>query len=83
MIGAVDSLGNSYLKLSQAVSNTCTTLIALAELIDVLDHEDANWKLKSVLILDGASFHKVDDVVNFLSLMGVKHMILSPHSPTV
>jgi hypothetical protein len=81
MVGAVDSDGNSFLKLSLAVSNTTTTLIALAQLIKLYDEKDPNWKSKSVVNLDGASYHRSKDVEVYLSQQGVKFIIQSPNSP--
>ena len=57
MIVGVDSQGNSYVTLTQANSNSSIMQIYFMHLVKKLDKLNAGWREKTVVVLDGASYH--------------------------
>ena len=58
IILAIDSLGHSYLSLTQANSNSTVMDVYLRELSKLLDEDRPDWKRNTILLLDGASYHQ-------------------------
>ena len=58
LIAALDTMGNIYLTLTQANSNNKTMEIYFYHLVAKLDRERPNWRDDTVLLLDGASYHR-------------------------
>jgi transposase len=52
----------------------------LSRLTAVLSKEDASWKSNSILVLDGASYHRTKEVRVLLKRLGVNFIISSPYS---
>ena len=42
--------------------------------------QDKNWQAKTVLLLDGASYHRSKDTRNYLANKGVKVVIGGPYA---
>ena len=53
----------------------------LATLVQVLDKEDLNWRDTSILLLDGAPYHKTLEVKQIMQDLQVPEMFASPYSP--
>lgn len=81
LVAAVDNYGNKYMSMLQCNSNRYTTMLILSQLFKLLDEEDSNWKLNSIVMIDGASYHSVIEVKAFFKLHKVRFAITSPHSP--
>ncbi len=45
-----------------------------------LNKEDKDWKKKTVLLLDGASYHRSKETHNYLASKGVKVVIGGPYA---
>jgi hypothetical protein len=58
LVAAVDSNGLKYASMFQGNSCTTTTQIMLFELASALDKEDARWRENTILLMDGAAYHK-------------------------
>ena len=52
----------------------------LSRLATILTKEDAQWRSNSVLVLDGAKYHKTPDVRLLLRRLGINHLISGPYS---
>ena len=57
MIVGVDNLGNSFLTLTQCNSNSNVMQIYFMALVKKLDSIRPGWREKTVILLDGASYH--------------------------
>ena len=57
VILGIDSLGQTYLSLTQANSNSGMIEIYLRELVKKLDEQRSDWRDNTVLLFDNASYH--------------------------
>ena len=80
VIVALDTLGNVYITLSQANSNNKTMEIYFHHLVGKLDRERPDWRDDTVLLLDGASYHKSSSTLSVFKSLRIPVMILGPHS---
>jgi hypothetical protein len=58
MIVGLDTLGNSYVTLTQSNSNSRIMEIYFLALVKKLDKIKPTWRNKTVILLDGASYHR-------------------------
>ena len=80
LIAAVDTLGNVYLTLTQANSNNKTMEIYFHCLAAKLDRERPNWRDDSIVVFDGAAYHRSASTLRVLSELKVPVMFFGPHS---
>ena len=83
MITGVDTLGNSYLTLTQSNSNSKVMEIYFMALVKKLDKIRPNWRDKTVILLDGASYHKSRETIEIFERLRIPVMFLAPHSYNV
>ena len=57
IIYGADSLGNSYITLTQANTNSSIIVLYLKHLAQKLDIERPNWRKNTIILADGASYH--------------------------
>ena len=57
MIVGLDTQGNTYVTLTQSNSNSKVMEIYFMALVKKLDKLRPNWRQKTVILLDGASYH--------------------------
>jgi transposase len=58
-------------------------MLVLNSLVQGLDKEDPDWRYSSILLLDGASYHKSTSTIMSLKLLKIPTMFTSPHSPMI
>ena len=80
MIAAVCTIGQVYVSLTQINTDSSVMISFISRLATVLTYEDANWKRDSVLVLDGAKYHKTPDVRLLLKRLGINHIISGPYA---
>ena len=80
LIVAIDTLGNVYLSMTQVNTDNEVFCVFLSKLVAKLQKEDAKWHTKTILLLDNASYHKHDGVINQLKLQGADTLFLGPYS---
>ena len=80
MIVALDNYGDVYLSLMQSNTNTDTFCNYLSHLIEQLDRDRPNWRKNTIIQMDGASWHKTDQVKSLLRKQQVPILISSPYS---
>ena len=51
----------------------------LKQLVNALELEDPNFREKTVLQFDGATYHRSAETRNFLANIGVKAMVSGPY----
>jgi transposase len=47
----------------------------------ILDEEDQEWRLNTILLMDGAAYHKSLKIKKFLNFMKIPTLFSSPYSP--
>ena len=58
LIAAIDTLGNSYMTLTQANTNSSVMAMYFKFLAKKLDSERENWRMNTIVLMDGASYHQ-------------------------
>ena len=71
MIAAIDTDGNVYLSITPFNTDSDVMLMFLSRLAVVLTAECANWRDNTILLLDGAPYHKSESVRSHLIKLGV------------
>ena len=56
-IAGIDSLGHIYVTLTQANTNSQVMGTYLKYLCKKLDEERPNWRMTTIILMDGASYH--------------------------
>ena len=51
----------------------------MKQLVNALELEDPNFREKTVIQFDGATYHRSAETRNFLANMGVKAMVSGPY----
>jgi transposase len=72
-----------YTSIHKANSDDHTTKLILYRLVQSLDKEGAEWRQTSILLLDGASYHKSSSTLMSLQRLRIPTMFTSPHSPMI
>jgi hypothetical protein len=79
MIAAVDTMGNVYYALLQANSNEDTIRLFLYRLVEHLDAQRPDWRIDTVLQLDGASYHRSNATLDLFKQLNIPTMISGPY----
>ena len=61
MILGLDTLGNVYVTLAQANSNSQMMELFFKALATRLDHQRPQWRKDTIIIVDGAKYHQSKD----------------------
>jgi len=80
MVAAMDTLGNSYLSMTQSNIDTEVFLSFMIKFVALLDEEGPNWRSKTIFLIDGASYHKNTEALRHLIKMGLKILVSAPYS---
>ena len=80
VIAAVDSHGRLYWTVTQANTDHEVFCAFVSHLVTVLNAEDASWRASTTFLLDNASYHHHEMVLNQLKLQGIDHLFLGPYS---
>ena len=80
MLAAIDNYGEIYFSIVQANVDHEVFCIFISKLVAKLTTEDANWKSKTIFVLDNASYHHDEMVLNQLKLQGCDVIFLGPYS---
>ena len=80
MIFGMDTLGNAYVSLAQANSNSLMMELYFRALVDQLDKERVNWRRDTVIFVDGAKYHQSKDFLQIAAELRLPYMLLGPHS---
>ena len=83
MIVGVDSLGNSYVTLTQCNSNSGVMQIYFMALVKKLDKVRPGWRENTIILLDGASYHNSRPTIQVFERLRIPVMFLAPHSYNV
>ena len=72
---AIDTEGNIYQSLSHANTDAKTFRLFLHRLIGKLQQEDHHWRQNTVVVMDGASYHKAESTCEYLGKQGVQTVV--------
>jgi hypothetical protein len=65
IIAGVSSTGEFYYTVSKGANNSMTVMLFMLKVIAHLDSLDAQWRERTVLMLDNARYHKSDAMRQF------------------
>jgi hypothetical protein len=80
MIMAFDSQGGVNFALTQVTTNTSVMKVFLSQLSSRLDVDRPNWRLDSILLLDGASYHTCPEMRAHMHTLRLPIMFTAPYS---
>ena len=80
MIAAVDTEGKVYAALTQVNTNSEVMVSFLSRLATVLKNEDPQWMKNTILLCDGAKYHKSPESRRIFKQLGASYIISSPYS---
>ena len=80
MIVGVDMHGEIFLSLTQSNSNKSMMGLFMEQLVLKLDKKDKHWRTNTVIIWDGAAYHKAKATKQMLKRLNVPIMMLGPYS---
>ena len=80
IIAGLDSLGNVYLTLSQANSNSDSMTAFFHHLAAKLDNERPGWRRTTILLLDNAKYHNSDQTMKVFRQLRLPICFFGPNS---
>ena len=80
MIAAVDTEGDAYVSLTQVNTDTNVMRLYLTQLAIELERDRPNFRKETILLLDGASYHKNKEIQDHLRRLGLQVIYTGPHS---
>ena len=80
MFTAVDTLGNTYVSLSQSNTNEQMFSLYIQQLVLKLDKERPGWRKNTILTMDGASYHTSAGTYALLKKLRIPVLLQGPHS---
>ena len=80
MFLGLDTEGKTYLSLLQSNTNNRVMEIFLRQLVLKLDHEDADWRDNTILLLDNAPYNISDSTLELMEGFQIPILFTSPHS---
>ena len=83
LVAAIDNFGEVFLKMTRAHSTQMTFQLFLMQLVYKLDTQDPDWRVNTIVMLDGASYHMAKGTKDFARRLRIPMIFVSPHSPMV
>ena len=80
MIAALDTEGQIYVSLTQFNTDTDVMLLFLSRLALVLSNESSDWRSNTVILLDGATYHRAEETRKHMIALGLEVMFTAPYS---
>ena len=80
IIAAVSNRGTVLFSVNRGTTTSLTFSNFIANLCEVLDKQNPEWRLTSAFLLDNASFHKSSETRENFRAMKVPVMFLGPYS---
>ena len=80
MIAALDTEGQIYVSLTQFNTDTDVMLLFLSRLALVLSNESSDWRRNTVILLDGATYHRAEETRKHMIALGLEVMFTAPYS---
>ena len=80
MIAALSSNGKIYVSLTQVNTDSDMMMVFIGNLCKILAKENPNYRQKTVLLLDGAAYHKSKETRAYYDQLKLKIMLSAPYS---
>jgi hypothetical protein len=80
LIVGLSSTGDLYATLTQVNSNSSVMQVFFHHLAAKLDREDRDWRRKTIILLDGASYHQSAQILKVFKYLRLPIMFLGPNS---
>jgi transposase len=80
IIAAISSKGSTYFSINQGKTTSLTFSLFIADLCEVLDKKDRDWRKTSTFLIDNASIHRAAETKINFEAFGVPIMYLAPYS---
>jgi hypothetical protein len=79
IIAGVSSTGGLYYTINRGKTNSWTFLLFIVKLVEHLDSIDREWRKKTVIMIDNASYHRSAITKAKLEYLNVPIMYLGPY----
>ena len=80
LIAALDTEGRLYYALTHANTDSDVLLVFMKHLMRQLDSENPSWAENTVFLLDGARYHTVEEMREYLRKLQVQIIYSGPYS---
>lgn len=80
VLAAIDTDGELYFALKQVNTDTRMMQLFLQSLVKKLSKADKNWRDKSIIVLDGAPYHKSEVMKKTFQMLKLQVVITAPYS---
>ena len=80
LLASIDTDGRIYYALSHANTDADTMSLFILHLVRQLDNDIPGWKDDSVMLLDNASWHKGDEIIEVLRDLKIPLMFSAQYS---
>jgi transposase len=80
VLAGVDNLGNLYASVFLCNGNRQIFQLYLIYLVRLLDQESKDWRLNTVILMDGCPFHKAKSTRRMIRKLNIPTMYTSPYS---
>ena len=78
IICALDTQGHTYVALTRTNTNESVMVTYLNKLVAILTREDPGFRQSTVLVVDGASYHKSPGTRLTLKRLGISYIVAAP-----
>ena len=80
LIAALDTNGNVYASLTQVNTDSDVMIAFLNRLVIVLANESKDFRNDTIIVLDGAAYHRSAETRDTFRKLGLKVLITGPYS---
>ena len=79
MLAAIDTLGQVYMALTMQITDSEVLCLFLKQLFERIELERPDFRQNTILLIDGAPYHRSEETHNFLCNIGVKTVMGGPY----
>ena len=79
VLAAIDSQGSAYMALTMCQTDSDVLCLFLKELFAKIELERPNYRQNTILLIDGAPYHRSAETHNFLCNAGIKVVLGGPY----
>jgi hypothetical protein len=79
IIAGVSSAGGLYFTINKGKTNSWSFLLYMVKLVKHLDGKDPDWRKKSIVMIDNASYHRGHFIRSKLEGLKVPIMYMGPY----
>ncbi len=80
MLMAIGSDGSLYCSLTQVNTDHRVFCVFISKLVAKLNERDKNWKERTIVVLDGASYGTCKESIYHMMMLGLKICVSAPYS---